>query len=67
MLTIKVKTILISIFIFRQMGLSAMPSQADLMRAFCVEASVQVALETCGQGLIKQHGLPAISGPTPSG
>jgi hypothetical protein len=56
------------------MGLTAMPSQADLMRAYCVEASVAEALEKCGESIIKQHGLPpppyglpngpASSGPT---
>jgi len=40
------------------MGLHSMPSEATIMRAFCVEASVEAALEACGGGLVKQHGLP---------
>jgi hypothetical protein len=41
------------------MGMSAMPSQATLMRAYCVEAAVYEALQNCGEGLVAQHGLPA--------
>ena len=45
----------------RQLGMTAMPSQATLMRATCVEVAVAEALTACGQALIKQHGLPANS------
>ena len=56
-----------TVLLSRQLGLTAMPSQADIMRAFCVEASVDKALEDCGEALVKQHGLPPPpNGPSPS-
>jgi hypothetical protein len=51
--------LLMKTFFSRDIGLKSMPSEADMMRAFCVEASVAEALQSCGRDLVAKHGLPA--------